>query len=84
MIDRFRLQETVEKTVFNKDETIWYLRDMAKGKHGRIIAKFWYKWIASEALELANKKRKTRNSNLAASLGPKTMRKARRKVNVQV
>ena len=63
-IDRYELLHYVEKDTFNKDADFYYIRDNTKGKHGKIIARFYALGEAELSLEYLNQKKKIRKRRI--------------------
>jgi len=58
--ERYRVEEKEEHTAMDKPIQVWYIRDQIKGKHGKLVGKFYQESLAHMSVEYLNHKKKIR------------------------
>ena len=59
--ERYELKHRRERNALGIETDFWFMYDMTKKRHGKIVAKFWVETPAMMSLEYLNHKKKLRN-----------------------
>jgi len=58
--ERYHLEERQDLDALDRPIQVWYIRDELKGKHGKIVGKFFIESLAVQSVEYLNHKKKIR------------------------